>query len=77
MSEWLFWLALAAMLCGGRLVRVGLFLDRFAIGAAAAALSALVLDYHLEQQLHAFLFASAASLAIGRALRVRRPKAAA
>ncbi len=76
MPEWLFWLTLGAMLAGGSIVGVGLFLDRFAIGSFVASMSALLLDFQLEQQLHAFLFASGLSLALGRIVRNRKLKAA-
>jgi len=72
-AEWIFWVTLAAMLGAGYLSRVGLFLDRFAIGAALAALSALLFDFQLEAQLRAFLLASAAALAAGRIARALRP----
>lgn len=77
MPEWLFWLALAAMLAGGWTFRVGLFLDRFAIGSAVAALSTILFGFDLEQQLHTFVFASGASLALGRLARAKRLKGAA
>ena len=65
MPDWAIWLVVAAVLAGGEVLTLGLFLGPLALAAVLAALVALA-DASLALQLGAFVAGSIASLAIVR-----------
>lgn len=70
MPDWAIWLVVAAVLAGGEVLTLGLFLGPLALAAVLAALVALA-DASLALQLGAFVAGSIASLAIVRPIAKR------
>jgi len=68
--DWAIWLVVAAVLAGGEVLTLGLFLGPLALAAVLAALVALA-DASLALQLGAFVAGSIASLAIVRPIAKR------